>query len=94
MLQAVVFFYLSWTDSRFKNEVLAATNASLNDPHYNNGQVLTAEHSGVNNQLLTMTPALTLWAAAIMQQNFGATALTMHQPCNIRMTPACHRAGL
>ena len=40
-----MFFYLSWTDSRFKNEVLAATNASLNDPNYNNGQVLLPEHS-------------------------------------------------
>jgi len=73
LLQAVAFFYLSWTDSRFKSEVLAATNASVNDPNYNNGQVLPAEHSKVYAiELLKMAPTLTLWAAAMMPQSFSA----------------------
>lgn len=33
-----MFFYLSWVDPRAKFEVVAATNASLNDPAYNGGQ--------------------------------------------------------
>ena len=32
-----MFFYLSWVDPRTKFEVITATNASLNDPTYNNG---------------------------------------------------------
>ena len=33
-----MFFYLSWVDARTKAEVIQTTNASLNDPTYNNGQ--------------------------------------------------------
>ena len=72
LLQAVVFFYLSWTDSRFKNEVLAATNASLNDPNYNNGQVLPAEHSRF--ELLRMPPALTLSSS----NHYGSKVSAQH----------------
>lgn len=33
-----MFYYLSWVDARFKDEVATATNASLNDPQYNSGK--------------------------------------------------------
>ena len=90
-----MFYYLSWVDARTKTEVIRTTNASLNDPKYNNGNgcMFPCQSSG---KIMSGGCCDTVYLPHVEHTNiYAMSAVSMshmirrHHSSFIIYTPAC-----